>query len=275
MPIFDTGNLIESMSRAIHMLIFLCGSMLFASGDEKVLLLPEEEMDVILRKTAMPELGDSRIEKILGRYYRDGLGGAENWAKIVSLNLTGELETKEGKLKLNAYQKKPNLIKMRLFKESVQDGMTLAYDGKVAWKQTGKRAEPELMTEAEARRFIHSARFGNYLLYPFAEGKRISLVDTVPVAGAICHQIRVELDTGYQVDYFIDIRSYLEIKVVNRDLRSGLVNSVVYKDYIREFGMPIAKKVESREEGEWVSSLELEEVKVNSGVMPWMFHMPE
>jgi len=130
-------------------------------------------------------------------------------------------------------------------------------------------------SETEARRFIHSARFGNYLLYPFAEGKRIRLIDTVPVEGAICHQIRVELDTGYQVDYYIDIRSYLEVKVVNTDLRSGSVNSVIYKDYIREFGMPIAKKVESFEGGEWVSSLVLDEVKVNSGVMPWMFHMPE
>jgi hypothetical protein len=131
------------------------------------------------------------------------------------------------------------------------------------------------MAEQEARHFIHSARFGNYLLYPFAEGKRISLIDTVPVEGAICHQVRVELDTGYQVDYFIDIRSYLETKVVNTDLHSGVTNSVIYKDYTREFGMPIAKKVESREDGEWVSSLVLDEVKVNSGVMPWMFHMPK
>jgi len=263
------------MSRLPYMLVFLAGSALCASDDGKVLSLPPEELNVIVRKTAIPELGDSRIAKILSRYFREGLGGAENWDKIVSLNLTGELKTEEGELKLNAYQKKPNLIKMNIYKDSVQNGLTLAYDGKVAWKQTGRRAKSELMTETEARRFIHSARFGNYLLYPFAEGKRIRLIDTVPVEGAICHQIRVELDTGYQVDYYIDIRSYLEVKVVNTDLRSGSVNSVIYKDYIREFGMPIAKKVESFEGGEWVSSLVLDEVKVNSGVMPWMFHMPE
>lgn len=263
------------MSRIFHMLLFLFCPVLLVAGDGKVLSLPEEKRDVVLRKTAMPDLGDSRIEKILSRYYREGLGGAKNWDKVVSLNLVGELETKEGKFKLNAYQKKPDLIKMSLFKESVQNGLTLAYDGKVAWKQTGERTKPELMTEAEARRFIHSARFGNYLLYPFAEGKRIRLVDTVPVEGAICHQIRVELDTGYQVDYYIDIRSYLEVKLVNTDLRNGHVSSIIYKDYIREPGMPIAKKVESREKGEWVSSLVLEEVKVNSGVMPWMFHMPK
>jgi hypothetical protein len=164
---------------------------------------------------------------------------------------------------------------MSLFPESGQNGLILAYDGEVAWKQIARRGEPERMAEAEARRFIHSARFGSYLLYPFAEGKRISLIDTVPVEGAICHHIRVELDTDYQVDYFIDIRNYLEIKVVNTDLRSETTHSIIYKDYIRELGMPVARKVKSFENGKWVSTLLVDEVKMNSGVMVWMFHMPE
>jgi len=263
------------MLRIYCMLSLAAGAQLLASDPKNVLSLPPEELNVIVRKTPMPELGDSRIAKILNRYFKEGLGGPENWNKVVSLKVRGRLETKDGELELTAYQKKPNLLKMNLLDKTSQNGLTLAYDGEVAWKKVGRRGQPERMGEAEARRFIHSARFGNYLLYPFAGGKRISLVDTVPIDGAICHQIRVELDSGYQVDYYIDIRSYLEIKVVNTDLRSGAVNSIVYKDYTREFGMPIAKKVESREEGEWVSSLVLEEIKVNSGVMPWMFHMPD
>ena len=93
----------------------------------------------------------------------------------------------------------------------------------------------------------------------------------MPTEGYICHQIRVTLDSGYQVDYFIDVRTYLQRKAVHLDLRSGLVNSIVYKNYVRELGMPIAKEVESFENGEWVSSLTLNNFKVNSGVMPWMF----
>jgi hypothetical protein len=263
------------MLRLFHIYLFGTASLLFGSEGGMLLAPPPGEMNVTIRKTAMPELGNNRVAKILNRYYREGLGGEENWEKIVSLRISGELKTKDGELRLNAYQKKPNLIKMNLYNETARNGMTLAYDGEDAWKQQGRRAKPEQMSDEEARRFIHSARFGNYLLYPYAEGKQIRFVDTVPVEGTICHQIRVELDTGYQVDYFIDIRSYLEIKVVNSDLRNGTVNSVIYEDYIREFGMPIAKKVESREGGEWVSSLVIDEVKVNSGVMPWMFHMPD
>jgi hypothetical protein len=152
--------------------------------------------------------------------------------------------------------------------------LTLAYDGETAWQNLpGKKTEAEPMAADEARRFKHSAHFGNHLLYPFAEGKTIEYIDTVPVEGNICHQIRVVLDTGYQVDYFIDIRTYLEIKVLNTDLLNNMTNSVVYKDYIREFGMPIAKLVESYEGDEWVSELTLDEVKVNAGLVPWMFKM--
>ena len=39
--------------------------------------------------------------------------------------------------------------------------------------------------------------------------------------------------------------------------------------------MPIAKKIENLEEGKLVATLVLDEVKINSGIMPWMFNMPK
>jgi len=221
----------------------------------------------------MPELAPTRLGKILQRYYREGLGGPENWGRVESLRATGTLEVETGEFDFSAWQKKPDLIKMTL--SGNQRELVLAYDGDTAWKSlSGSTADAKPMDAEEARRFIHSSRFGNHLLYPFEEGKTIRYLDTVPVDGSICHQIRVELDTGYQVDYFLDIRSYLELKVVNTDLRTELVSSLTYKDYTREVGMPIAKHVRTEENGEWVSTLTLDEVKVNQGLMPWMFGMP-
>jgi len=262
------------MMRTIFIFFSLLSSVLLAHGKVSVLEWAEK-ITPALRNTAMPELGDSPVEKILEKYYKKRTGGQENWDKIESVILTGELKTKDSKLALNAYQKKPTFIKLVLSNKEVHDSITLSYDGKVAWKQMGSRAEPENMDDTEARRFIHNARFDNYLFYPFAEGKRISHVATVPTEGAICHQMRVVLDTGYQVDYFFDIRTFLEIKVVNTDLRSGAVSSIIYKDYDLEQPIPIAKKVKSFEEGEWVSTLLLDNIKLNSGIMPWMFSRPE
>ncbi|WP_269525566.1 hypothetical protein [Coraliomargarita parva] len=248
-----------------------------ASTESELPLAPADgkEVTVSLRQEPMPQLNNSRLGQILSRYYREGLGGPDNWNRIESLKVSGTIHSGSDDFAFQAYQKKPDLIKMTI--RGNGGILTLGYDGQDAWKVlpgAGNSRTAEKMQDDEARRFIHSAHFGNHLLYPFAGGKRLEYIDTVPVEGTICHQIRVTLATGYQVDYYIDIRRYLEIKVVNKDLRSGFTNSLIYDDYIREFGMPIAKEIRSFEEGKLVSTLYLQEVKVNSGVMPWMFRLP-
>ena len=206
------------------------------------------------------------------RYYEKGLGGIENWEKISSLKYTGTLKLKDGEFQLDAYKKKPDLLKITVMNQGQK--LILSYDGDLAWQHsTGVGSKPELMAEADARRFKHSAVFGNYLFYPYAEGKQITYIDTVPVEGKICHQIRVALDTDYEVDYFIDIHSHLEIKIFNRDLKTGTTNSIIYSDYSRENLMSVAMKVENYENGEWVSSLNINEAQVNSGIIPFMFKM--
>ncbi|HAV14102.1 MAG TPA: hypothetical protein DCX06_11520 [Opitutae bacterium] len=242
-------------------------------GQIETLTFDKKTMNVVLRQTAMPELGDSRLEKILTRYYFEGLGGPEHWDEVESLRVLGTLKTSGKELQIAAYQKKPTFIKMTL--RDGQNTVVLGYDGEVAWHiLLADRSEAKVMDAEKAREFIHSAHFGNYLLYPFAKGKTISYIDTVPIEGGICHQIRVVLESEFQVDYFIDIRSYLETKVENTDLRDQSVTSIVYTDYIREFGMPIAKTSSTYEDGRKISELTIDEVKVNSGVMPWMFKMP-
>lgn len=221
----------------------------------------------------MPEMSTDRLGAILNRYYKEGLGGPGNWEKVVSLRVFGRLILEGGEFKFNAYRKKPHYIKMTI--RGNRRHIKMGYDGRTAWQVSAKGGSAVEMPAGQARQFIHSAHFGNYLLYPYARGKELEYLNTVPVDGVVCHQLRVTLDSGYQVDYFIDIRTYLEIKVITTDLRSGKVSSVVYEDYIREFGMPIAQKVVSSENGVWASTLELDEVKVNSGVMPWMFKMPK
>ncbi len=267
--------------RSIHPILstflFLSGVVLGHSvGAAPETLQPPngEALTVNLRAKPMPDTGSSHLGKILNRYYTEGLGGSDHWETITSLKVSGSLKLESGEFDFAAYQRKPDLIKITI--NGKYHDLVLAYDGRQAWRQVEASGQaPVLMDALEARRFIHSAHFGNHLLYPYTEGKRIDYIDTVPVEGTICHQIRVTLPTEYQVDYFIDVRSYLEIKVVNTDLRTGTVSSIVYEDYIREYGMPIAKRVDSYEDGKWVSQLELDEVRVNAGVMPWMFAMPE
>jgi hypothetical protein len=248
---------------------------LFAEPAAAADLLPQpQSLTSALREVAMPELGESRVGKLLSRYYSEGLGGPEEWAQLESLKMSGTMELDSGRFDLRAYQKKPNLLKLTLRHTKNQNTLGLGYDGSVAWEQPPEQ-EAQPMDAKSARRFAHSAVFGSYLLFPYREGKTIELIDTVPVEGAICHHFRVMLKSDYQVDYFLDIRTFLEVKVVNTDLRTGASNYILYQDYEHESGWPIARVVESYESGERVSTLRLEEVRVNTGVMPWMFQMPD
>ncbi len=226
-----------------------------------------------MRLTAMPELDNSTIGKALSRYYSIGLGGPEVFAGLESFKISGTLTASGKDFQLSALQKKPGSLKMSIKEPDSRSTIELAYDGTRAWRRL-PRAEPEVMTEEEGRRFAHSAGFGSHLLYPYAEGKRIELVDTVPVEGTICHHFRVTMDSGYQVEYFLDIRTLLETKVVSTDLRSGFVNTILYRNYTRQAGWPIAGITENFENGERVSLLKIDSVQINTGVMPWMFRMP-
>lgn len=224
------------------------------------------------RQTAMPELGEGRLAKILMQYYKVGLGGSEGWGNISSLKVCGTIKLGDLDFELTAYQKKPDLLKITTERQGRR--LVRAYDGKTAWQITpGAGSTPQEMTHEQSRRFIHNSRLGNHLLYPCAKGKTIVYINTVPLEGHICHQIRVTLDSGYQVDYYIDIRSYLEIKVTNLDLETEFESSILFRDYTNEFGMPIAKRSEIYENGECVGLVTLQTIKVNSGVVPWMFKM--
>ncbi len=243
------------------------------SSGREILSFPPGEIVQGLSLSPMPELGDSRLDAILSRYYLESFGGVERWNEIKSLRISGTIHLDGGTFKFTAAQKKPDLLKMSI--RSNRKEIILGYDGEVAWKHSSAQEAAEVMLKDESRRFANSATFGSLLLYPFAKGKVIEYIDTVPLDNSICHFIRVTLDSGFQIDYYIDIQSYIEIKSVTTDLQLHDEVTVLYEDYDLQNGIPIATKVTTLEEGEVTSELQIEDIKVNSGIMPWMFKVPE
>ena len=228
-----------------------------------------------IRETAMPDTGDSRVGKILSRFYNKGLGGPENWEEIISMRSKGEIHLADGEsMEMEAYQRKPDRMKV-ILRNKGRAVLTLSYDGESAWRQYAEPSKVQSMDATEARRFIHSSMFGNHLLFPFAEGKKIEYLETIPIEQKVCHKLRVHLDTGYQVDYYIDVTSYHERMVENVDRKTDKINTIHYREYSMVSGMPMAMVLENFEDNKLVSTLELKDCRVNAGIMPWMFDMPE
>ncbi len=249
--------------------------MTFTAWGGEVLQPPEDGiLTDAVRSRAMPDTGDSRIGRILARYYNKGLGGPEAWESIISMRSRGVIQLEAGEsLEIEALQRKPDRMKV-VIRQDGRESLILAHDGQTAWRLVAGDARATSLEGTEARRFIHSSGFGSHLLYPYARGKKIEYIETIPVAQKVCHKLRVHLETGYQVDYYIDVSDYHEFMVDNLDLQSGMVNTVRYGDYTVVSGMPMAMRVENLEDGKLVSVLELDDFQVNIGIMPWMFEMP-
>ena len=265
------GGIVRMLALGV---VGFCGAVAPVCAADGVRAEAAEGISLSLRKTAMPLMDDSRLGRTLNRYYQRGLGGPESWARIESLRVAGRMSMVSGDLEFKGYHKKPDCVKMVMRRP--QRELVLGYDGLVAWKvlpDNGGRAE--VMGAAEGRSFAHGAAFGNHLLYPYAPGKQLAYIDTVPVAGAICHQVQVTLEAGYRVDYFIDVQSYRLVKSIHKDLRTDVLRSFSYQDYVLQAGMPVARRVVGEVAGEWASTLVLDEVKVNAGLMSWMFKMPK
>lgn len=227
-----------------------------------------------MREVAIPEMGNSKLDRLLSRYYVMGLGGAEVWKNISSMRMKGNFSVADQTFNLLCYQRKPNRLKMILSNSGTK--VVLGYDGKKAWQHVPNSDAPAIeMASNEARKFIHSSVFGNYLLYPYRSGKTIDYLGTVRERGTVCHHLRVTLKSGYRVDYYIDIRNYLDTKIVNFDDKSGHSSTLICEDFKAVLGFPVAHKVTSIESSGSKSILLLKQVDFNVGLTDWIFEQPK
>lgn len=222
----------------------------------------------------MAEVPDKRLNRVLQRYYQDALGGEETWGRLLSLRIDGRIVTPEGAFDLRAYQKKPDLLKMTLKRDDL--AIVLGYDGENTWKiEPGRDPGTAVpMEPAEARRFIHNARFDTYLLYPLAPGKSIEYVGLAEENGASFHHVRVTLESGFVMEYFLDLTAFLVHKVISRDTLDESVNAIEYFDYTRVLGKPMARRLVNSENGRFTSEFTVDRIAPNLGMARWMFEPP-
>lgn len=257
-------------------------------GDEKInRLLPDGfELTELLEQMPMPELYPSKLGLVLSRYYK-ALGGLENWSQIKSLKITGELiEANKGEpLSYVSISKKPNLLKMEIdassgssssSEEGEEVGYALSFDGQNAWmkffsEKSAIRLDPD---DSKVRLLRQSAEFASLLLYPFRSDKSFEYLGTTREENSVCHWIRVRTKSQFIVDYYIDAQYYKEVKVVlNDSLSSEGGLTIKYSDYRTIDAFPIAYKVITEKAGQVESTLNIDSVEKNVGVLKWMFEL--
>ena len=223
--------------------------------------------------SAMPELKQSQLGKILTRYYKDCLGGADHWKAIRSFRVSAELNTANGIENYESIFKKPNFYKIAISSEDRTN--IVAFDGNNKWRKQISGEEwsyPEIAPQM--RRMIHEPELATYLLYPLQTGKTYQYNGTVRENNTVCFKVSLLTKQKYLIDYFIDVESYciVSIKIIDK-LKEFSPVLIKYSDHRLVDGVYFAHKIKYHIDGEWDSTLEVKEIDTNVGAANWMFHL--
>jgi hypothetical protein len=205
-------------------------------------------------------------------------GGAAAWQAVSSLQLSGRMDVGKGmSVPYVLEQKRPG--KMRL--EFVFDGETSiqTFDGKSGWKLAPflGRTTAEPMTEAELGLAADTADLYG-LLFDYAKrGHKVELLGNEVVQGQDTFKLKVTLPGGSVRWVYLDAKSGLEIKVeaLRRLRKRDRVVETFYHDWQATDGLLIARRLETRTEGEkTIHPFTVQSVLVNPPLADARFAMP-
>ena len=237
-------------------------------------LLPEGVLITqSLINSAMPELKQSQLGKILTRYYEDCLGGVDHWKAIRSFKVSGVLNTLNGIQTYESIFKKPNFYKIAISSEDTTN--IVAFDGNNKWQKQISGEEwtyPEIAPHM--RRMVHEPELATYLLYPLQTGKAYQYRGTVRENNTVCFRVSLLTKQKYLIDYFLDVESYciVSIKIIDK-LKEFSPVLIRYSDHRLVDGVYFAQKIEYYVDGKWDSTLEVKKIATNLGVANWMFYL--
>ena len=226
-----------------------------------------------LINSAIPELRQSQLGKILTGYYNNCLGGADHWKAINSFKVSAELNTGNGIQAYGSIYKKPNL-----YKTAISSGETtniVAFDGNNKWqKQISGEEWSYPKIAPNLRRMIHEPELATYLLYPLQKGKAFQYEGTVRENNTVCFRISLFTQRGYLIDYYIDVESYciVLIKIVDR-LKEFSPVLIEYSDHRLVDGVYFPHKIKYHIDGQWDSTLNIKDISMNVGAANWMFFL--
>lgn len=234
---------------------------------------------LINEETVLPEPMDTdglsqKVRDTLESYYRNNLGGSNNWQKIKSMRVKGKLNLPNGKsYEFANYKKKPDFNKSVVYLANSHKIIT-CFDGVEAWQiMTFESETAKTMPQDASVDFIRDSWFGGHLLRPLLPGKTIEILEAIEIDDKICVQVKVVLPNQQFYLYALDSNRY---QVVEESLKvDGSKRLIKQSDFRVVSGLMIPFRSKLYTDGVLVQEIIIESVVVNKGVMPWMFKRPE
>lgn len=218
---------------------------------------------------------DRNLAGILKKYNDRTFGGPDNWQRIQSVRFYGLLHLPQGSVRFLAFKKKPDYCKVVLLLGGAAR-IVMAFDGEDAWQLNTSLPDsaPTGMPEKEARNFIRDATIGGHLLYSGIRGKRINNLGVLQLDNFPCYMIEQILPNGQRILSALRVGDLAERQQTTFNAVSGMEEKTTFSEFreIEGVRFPFASVMESG--GEVVHRVEMLDIQVNVGTMPWMFQRP-
>lgn len=219
---------------------------------------------------------ESDLDYVLQRYV-ESMGGMASLQRIMSVRMSGRVEYPNGSThEITVLKKRPDKVRVTLHTGPVQ--FIQAYNGSEAWfaRKSGRNAFYDTMRGNIRDAFIREAPLENVLLSSRSADSeiRVSLGPDVRVAQETCFQVIARYPSGAKVIHYISKENFLERRILEYDVDENLVSELVPGGFQTHAGVSFATNIVRLREGEAVSTLILEEIDTNIGILNTAFNPP-
>lgn len=217
------------------------------------------------------------VEEVLEAYVQR-MGGYAALQRIQSARLIGEIQRPDGSSNsITVLKKQPDLTRVTVDTGRLQ--LIQAYNGEVAWfeRRIGKKSEFGLMKDRDAGSFIRDAPLTNHLVrHRNMEDLQINLLEDRMLNHTPCYAVEAIFDDGSRSVHLIEKDSFLERRIFEFDDQTGEKTILIPSQFERHGGVDFAMRIiRQNADGERLSTLQLESVDTNVGILDKAFDPPE
>jgi outer membrane lipoprotein-sorting protein len=192
-----------------------------------------------------------RVDEIITKNI-EARGGLKKLQAVETIRQTGTFTIGGFRARFVQENKRPNRVR----EETTIQGMSevTVYDGKAGWHVSpfSGRKDPELLSEDDLKPIVEDADIDGQLTDYRHKGYRAELIGHDSVEGTDCYKIKLTMKNGDIRYYYLDVDSFLELKIETQRIIRGAVEyrDTMYGDYEEVKGLYFPFAFESGEKGD-------------------------
>ena len=201
-------------------------------------------------------------------------GGAERWAAVTSLEISGTLTSFSTPHPFTLLRRRPNLY--RLDRTMMRQPVIEVFDGQKAWWINGLLGNtwplpvPPPFEEVTRR----EAEFDTPLMAPAGAGRKVELAGLEEFEGKSAYKMNVTMG-GAEETWYLDPTTFLEVARISKtvDFFEEMEKRSYFSDFRSEAGLVMPHRIDM-EYGTRNEVLEIAKVTANAAIDPDRFRMP-